>query len=76
MGARPIPPAMRMTSWPWAWSTGQAVPKGPRTPTQSPFSSFCMARVVAPTARIVCTRISGFAGSPLIEIGTSPTPKT
>ena len=52
------------------------MPNGPRTPTQAPFESFCMARVVAPTARIVCTTSSGRAGSPLIEIGTSPTPNT
>ena len=60
-----------------ACSTGQAVPKGPRTPDPVALAaSFCSARVVAPTARIVCTSSSGCAGSPLIEIGTSPTPKT
>ena len=71
-----MPPATSTTSWPCAWSTGQGAPKGPRTPTQSPFCSPCIARVVAPTARIVWTSSSGRAGSPLIEIGTSPTPKT
>ena len=71
-----MPPAISTTSWPWAWCTGHDVPNGPRTPTHAPFSSFCMARVVAPTERIVWTRTSGLAGSPLIEIGTSPTPKT
>src|SRR5512143_3723393 len=71
-----MPPAISTTSCPCAWCTGQEVPNGPRRPTHEPFCSFCRAREVAPTARIVCTSCSGRAGSPLIEIGTSPTPNT
>ena len=35
-----------------------------------------IAFVTTPTARTVCVIAPDFAGSPLIEIGTSPAPKT
>ena len=50
-------------------------PNGPRTPTVSPAPSRVSAADTAPTARIVWTSRSGSAGSPLMQIGTSPTPK-
>ena len=58
-----------------AASSGQRFPNGPRAPSTAPGSSAQSAFVTAPTARIVCTSRSGCAGSPLDEIGTSPTPK-
>ena len=75
-GASPMPPATITTSLPAASSTGQLAPNGPRTPITSPRLSLPIAFVTAPTARMVCVIAPGFAGSPLIEIGTSPTPKT
>ena len=56
-------------------ATGQGAPKGPRTPSTSPRFRRQMARVTLPTSRTVWTRVSGRAGSPLMEMGTSPTPK-
>jgi len=49
---------------------------GPRTPIVSPASSRRIAVVTAPTSRVVCRISAGSVGSPLIEIGTSPTPRT
>src|SRR5215510_11974036 len=74
-GASPMPPATITTSLPSASSTGQLAPNGPRRPTASPRLSLPIAFVTAPTARTVCVIAPGFAGSPLIETGTSPTPK-
>ena len=69
-----MPPATMTRSAPSAASTGQAVPNGPRTPSTSPGRTAQSARVTWPTARTVCTSGPGSVGSPLIEIGTSPTP--
>ena len=55
--------------------TGQWLPNGPRTPSIRPGAVRQTAALAGPTARTVCTSRSGFAGSPLIEIGTSPAPK-
>ena len=67
---------MSTTSRPSAASTGQLLPNGPRTPIAAPSVSPRMALVTAPTSRVVCTSVSGRSGSPLIEMGTSPTPNT
>ena len=69
-----MPPAMSSTSSPSTVWRGQALPKGPRTPTTSPFFIPHRARVTAPTRRMVCT--SPPSGAPLTEMGASPTPKT
>src|SRR5579875_3659701 len=73
-GGSPMPPAMTTTSLPSARSTGQLVPYGPRTPIWSPGRAAHSAWLTAPTSRIVCSTGPGDDGSPLIEIGTSPTP--
>ena len=75
-GANPIPPATITRSRPAASASGQPVPYGPRTPSTSPALSFAIARVTTPAARVVCRSGEGASGFPLIEIGTSPTPKT
>ena len=75
-GANPMPPATITTSFPAASSTGQLAPNGPRTPITSPRLSLPIAFVTTPTARTVCVITPDFNGSPLIEIGTSPAPKT
>ena len=68
-----MPPATITTSRPSASSTGQWLPNGPRTPSiVARLGARRSPRVAAPTARTVCTSRSGAAGSPLIEIGTSP----
>ena len=73
-GARPIPPVTTTTSPPSASSSGQVLPKGPRTPSCVAWLAEQIARVAAPTARTVWT-----SGPPplieLTEIGTSPAPK-
>src|ERR1700746_3854356 len=69
-----MPPAMITTSPPSASSSGQQLPYGPRTPTRSPGSRAHSARVAIPTSRMVCSTGPPAAGSPLIEIGTSPVP--
>src|SRR6516225_4396588 len=69
-----MPPATITTSPPSASSTGQQVPYGPRTPTRSPGSRAHSAWVAIPTSRMVCSTGPPAAGSPLIEIGTSPVP--
>src|SRR5579875_1106835 len=53
---------------------GQWVPYGPRTPTAAPGPRAHSACVTGPTSRIVCSTGPSPPGSPLIEIGTSPTP--
>src|SRR5579859_2031408 len=75
-GARPRPPATTTTSLPCTSSMGQELPNGPRTPSMSPALSSRIARDTAPTARVVCTRGTGRSGSPLMEMGISPTPYT
>jgi len=52
-GARPMPPATISTSLPRACSSGQEVPKGPRTPTHWPGWQFTRALVALPTERTV-----------------------
>src|SRR4051794_40601941 len=69
-----MPPAATMTSPPSASASGQDRPKGPRTPSTSPARAAQIAVVARPTARTVWTSVAGAAGSPLIEMGTSPAP--
>ena len=73
-GASPMPPATSSTSRPFAASTGQGVPNGPRRPTSSPRLRPCSSLVTRPTARTVCTTCRVSAASPLIEMAASPTP--
>ncbi len=75
-GARPMPPATISTSFPRASSTGHVVPNGPRIPTACPGFAFTSALVALPTERTVYTSRPVSCGSPLIEIGSSPTPYT
>src|SRR5215207_8281947 len=69
-----MPPQTTTTSAPAGASTSHALPNGPRTPTTSPGSAAQIACVARPTARTVWRRRDVSAGSPLIEIGTSPAP--
>src|SRR5215470_14416362 len=69
-----MPPATITRSPPFAAATGQDVPYGPRTPTCCPGCSAHSALVTGPTSRIVCRTWLLRAGSPLIEMGTSPMP--
>src|SRR5271165_4203013 len=69
-------PATTTKSLPSSSDTGQWLPYGPRMPTVSPCFSIPMALVTTPTLRVVCDSRDDSDGSPLIEIGTSPTPKT
>ena len=71
-----MPPAAMTMSLPSAWLLGQELPKGPRTPITSSGFKSRIAFETVPTARVVCTSGLLLAGSPLIEIGISPTPKT
>src|SRR6266568_4723514 len=73
-GARPTPPATTTTSPPAPSSTAHCVPNGPRTPITSPGSIEDRACVTTPTSRMVWTSAPDAAGSPLMEMGTSPTP--
>src|SRR5450755_2820543 len=57
-------------------STGQPLPNGPRTPILSPRLSWQRALETGPTLRMVWTSFPLLLGSPLIERGISPTPKT
>ena len=58
-------------------STGQLLPNGPRTPSTSPGFSLRIALGHRCPPRGWCgPGLPAAAGSPLIEIGTSPTPKT
>ena len=70
-----MPPATMTTSQFSASSTGQALPKGPRTPMVCPGLQAASVLVTEPTSRIVWTRRSGAAGLPLMLIATSPAPK-
>src|SRR6476620_2042983 len=69
-----MPPATRATSPPAPSDTPQPRPYGPRTPSRSPGAASHRALVTQPTSRTVWVRVPGRPGSPLIEIGTSPTP--
>src|SRR6478752_2353054 len=73
-GARPIPPATKTTSPPLPELTPHPAPNGPRTPSTVPGPAATRAAVTEPTLRMVCSMRSGRFGSPLIEIGASPTP--
>src|SRR5664279_4399659 len=73
-GARPIPPATTTTSLPRPFPTSHPVPNGPRTPSTVPGPAATSAAVTEPTLRTVCSIRSGRLGSPLIEMGASPTP--
>src|SRR6478752_6715807 len=73
-GARPIPPATKTTSPPFPEVTSHPVPNGPRTPSTVPGPAATRAAVTEPTLRMVCSMRSGRFGSPLIEMGASPTP--
>ena len=65
-----------MTRWrPAASASGQELPKGPRRPSSVPGSARQIAALTGPTARTVCSTGPPPPGAPLIEIGTSPTPK-
>ena len=67
------PPATITRSRPAADGRSQVVPNGPRTPRMVPGLAPCRARLTAPTARIVCSRLaSPGCGTPLAEIATSP----
>src|SRR6266516_2318740 len=72
-GASPRPPATTTRSFPIACSIGQWLPNGPRTPITSPGLSTQNAFDTSPTSRVVWMRDRRFVGSPLIEIGISPT---
>ncbi len=50
------------------------MPNGPRTPSTVPGPAATRAAVTEPTLRMVCSMRSGRFGSPLIEMGASPTP--
>ena len=68
-----MPPATMTRSPPAPSVAFQPVPYGPRTVSTSPASARASEWLTPPTSRMVCT--SGPpAGSPLMEIGTSPAP--
>jgi hypothetical protein len=69
-----MPPATTTRSPPAVSASGHSVPNGPRTPATAPGSSAQSAFVTAPTARMVCVSGPSPSWSPLVEIGTSPTP--
>ncbi len=71
-GARPRPPAMSRTLWPFIMAMGKKVPKGPRRPTLAPTCARCSTLVTVPARRMQSSRKPWFEAEPEMEMGISP----